>query len=63
MLPQVGVLVALMPAPTKLSEASNTIASATKTVAKTMIGAMQLRATCLNKIQGTEAPITLEAAT
>ena len=63
MFPQVGVLTDLMPAPMKDSEASKTIASATRTVAKTMIGAMQLRATCLRRIHGTGAPITLEAAT
>ena len=45
------------------SDASNTIASATWTVANTMIGAMQLRATCLIRIHAVEAPMTLEAAT
>ena len=47
----------------KDSEASSTIASATSTVANTMIGAMQLRATCLARIQAVEAPMTCEAAT
>ena len=62
-LPQVGVLADWIPVPIKDSEASKTMASATSTVANTIIGAMQLRATCLARIHGTEAPITLEADT
>ena len=62
MLPQEG-FGGWTPALMKDSEASSTIASATSTVAKTMIGAMQLRATCLARIHGVEAPITWEAAT
>ena len=38
------------PAPKKESEASNTIASATITVAKTKTGAAVLRTTCLRRI-------------
>ena len=38
------------PAPKKESEASNTIASATITVAKTNTGAAVLRTTCLSKM-------------
>ena len=63
MFPQVGVLTDWMPAPMKDRDASKTMASATSTVAKTMMGARQLRATCLPRIQGTGAPMTLEAAT
>ena len=63
MLPQVGVLTDVMPAPMNDSDASKTIASATSTVANTRIGAMQLRATCLARIHHVRAPITWEAAT
>ena len=45
------------------SEASNTIASATSTVAKTSTGAMALRATCRTMIRGVPAPITRTAET
>ena len=63
MLPQVGVFTDVMPVPMKDSDASNTIASATSTVANTMIGARQLRATCRIRIQVVLAPITFDAAT
>ena len=62
MLPQDGAG-GCTPALMKDSEASSTMASATRTVANTMIGAMQLRATCLTRIHGVEAPMTCEAAT
>ena len=63
MLPQVGVFTEVMPAPMNDSDASKTIASATSTVAKTMIGAAQLRATCLPRIHQVRAPTTLDAET
>ena len=63
MLPQVGVLTDVMPAPMNDSEASKTMALATSTVANTMIGARQLRATCRIRIQVVLAPITFDAAT
>ena len=63
MLPQVGVFTEVMPAPMNDSDASKTIASATSTVAKTMIGAAQLRATCLPRIHHVRAPTTLDAET
>ncbi len=61
-LPHVGVG-SWMPAWMKESEASKTMASATRTVAKTMIGATLLRATCLTRIQGARAPETTTALT
>lgn len=60
MLPHVGVGSGI-PALMKDNEASKTIASAIKTIVNTKIGAAQLRATCLNKIQGLFAPLTTAA--
>ena len=51
------------PALMKDREASKTTASATRTVANTAIGAMQLRATCLSRMCAVEAPSTREAET
>ena len=62
MLPQVAVG-SVMPAPMKVSDASKMMASATSVTVKTMIGAMQLRSTCLIKIQGAWAPDTIAART
>ena len=52
-----------IPAPMKVSEASKMMASATRVTVKTMIGAMQLRRTCLIKIHGALAPETMTART
>ena len=62
MLPQVAVG-SWIPAPIKVSEASKMMASATRVTVKTMIGAMQLRRTCLIKIHGALAPETMTART
>ncbi len=62
MLPQVGVG-SWMPAPMKVREASKMMASATRVTVNTMIGAMQLRRTCLIRIQGARAPETMTART
>ena len=62
MLPQVGVGSG-MPAAINESDASNTIASATKTIVNTKTGAMQLRTTCFRRIQGARAPLTMTART
>ena len=53
----------LTPALMNDSDASNTMASATSTVANTRMGARQLRATCLTRIHHVAAPITFEADT
>ena len=53
----------LTPALMNDKDASNTIASATRTVANTRIGAMQLRATCLARIHHVLAPMTRDADT
>ncbi len=55
MLPQVAVG-SWIPAPMKVREASKMMASATRVTVKTMMGAMQLRRTCLIKIHGALAP-------
>src|SRR5699024_12425269 len=62
MLPQEG-FGGRTPALMKDSEASSTLASATSTVAKVRIGAMQLRATWLIKMHGIGAAMTLVAET
>lgn len=58
--PQVGVGSGI-PALINDNEASNTIASAIKTIVNTSIGAAQFLATCLNKIHGDLAPLTTAA--
>ncbi|OPZ54905.1 MAG: hypothetical protein BWY91_01386 [bacterium ADurb.BinA028] len=62
MLPQLG-FGGLTPALMNDSDASKTMASATSTVAKTMIGARQLRATCLMRMCAGRAPMTRLADT
>lgn len=51
------------PAPMKERLASKTMASATRIVAKTRMGAAQLRKTCLSRMYAVFAPSTRSAAT